>query len=126
MVEDDADLRELLVDHLSGQGYLVMAAGDAETALQLAVAAPPLRMLITDLNLPGLDGAALAAELRACQPSLPVLCISGAVRTLPPELAAVPVLAKPFSLVRLNRLVLDGCGSPDHDAVVVDRPLIEN
>ena len=65
VVEDDTDLREFLTRLLTGDGWLVHAAGDAETALDLAGGPSDVPdVVITDVMLPGQDGLALIQQLR--------------------------------------------------------------
>jgi DNA-binding response OmpR family regulator len=78
LVEDDDLVRELLVGFLETAGYAVLEAASAEHAL-LAVAARPaaLDLVITDMALPGLDGAELVRQLASARPGLKVLYMSG-------------------------------------------------
>lgn len=111
VVDDDDDLRALIVEHLSQLGYPTTDAGAAETALA-AYKARHLRLLITDFNLPGIDGVTLARELWREQPLLPVLCISAAMITFPPDLKAeITLLPKPFNLHELTSSVALACGT---------------
>lgn len=113
VVEDDDDLRALIVEHLSQLGYPTTDAGDAETALA-AYRSRRLRLLITDVHLPGIDGVTLAHELQQLQPLLPVLCISGAMLTVPAGLRAdIALLPKPFTLQELTSAVARACGPPE-------------
>jgi CheY-like chemotaxis protein len=90
-------------------------SSDAEEALaQAAAEVEPLPLLVTDIRLPGLDGAALAARLRPKHPGLRILYVSGYAGDamvqsglLSPDEA---FLAKPFSaddLARRVRTLLD-------------------
>ena len=77
LVEDDARILELMRGALDAAGYETRAAANAEQALALlAREAPPL-VLVSDVVMPGLRGPELASRLRAKQPSLRVLFISG-------------------------------------------------
>ena len=65
LVEDDTDLREFLTRLLTGDGWLVQAVADAETALELAGGPSDVPdVVITDVVLPGRDGLALIEQLR--------------------------------------------------------------
>ena len=65
VVEDDTDLREFLTRLLTGDGWLVHAVGDAETALDLTGGPSDVPdVVITDVMLPGQDGLALIQQLR--------------------------------------------------------------
>lgn len=55
----------------------------------------------------------LAHDLRQLQPLLPVLCISGAMLTVPPGLRAeIALLPKPFTLHELSSALVQACGPP--------------
>jgi two-component system cell cycle sensor histidine kinase/response regulator CckA len=76
VVEDAAELRDLVVAVLTRAGYRVIAHADPGQAL----AAPPAGvpdLLVTDVVMPGMDGPMLAVELRARYPGLRVLLMSG-------------------------------------------------
>jgi CheY-like chemotaxis protein len=104
VVEDESDIREVLVDDLTGEGFEIIEAATADEAVPLLQDAR-VRLIVTDINLPGrLDGIALAKVAREYRPSIPVVFISGRPAKL--EEARVvghPVvfLQKPFRLARL-------------------------
>lgn len=78
VVEDQDQLRGLLVAVLAGQGYRVQAASNGEEALRLAKTfSEPIQVLVTDVVMPGMQGPVLAAQLRRLWPELRVLFISG-------------------------------------------------
>jgi len=78
LVEDDPAIRELASRGLQGRGFRVLAAGDAETALELARAHPgPIHVLVTDVILPGANGRELAERLVRERPATRVLFVSG-------------------------------------------------
>lgn len=103
-VDDEADVRAAMVEALSGWGYDVRAARDGEAALALVEGWPP-EMLLLDYALPGMNGAELAARLRAVHPQIPVLFATGyadmqSINALPGPAACV--LRKPFELAALR------------------------
>ncbi|QPF76054.1 response regulator [Roseateles sp. DAIF2] len=75
-VDDDEVMRLTVQGLLLRQGYRVSLAGDAAQALTL-VAAGDVDLLVSDYNMPGTTGLALARELRSRAPALPVLISSG-------------------------------------------------
>jgi PAS domain S-box-containing protein len=79
LVEDDNQVRKLLVSVLETAGYEVVAATDGEHALELATeyAADAIDLLLTDVVMPRLRGGQLAGLLRADRPGLKVLFLSG-------------------------------------------------
>ncbi len=75
VVEDDSEMRALLVDELTDAGYRVCPAGDgAEAADRLAEEA--FDLIITDMKMPRMDGFDLLAILKERGLSLPVIAIS--------------------------------------------------
>ncbi len=99
LVDDDPDLLQLLSMRLVAAGYRVSAVASAEAALaQLAVERPQL--VVSDVQLPGMDGLALFDEIRAKHPSLPVILLT-AHGTIPDAVEATArgvytYLTKPF------------------------------
>ncbi|HLI24277.1 MAG TPA: ATP-binding protein, partial [Acidimicrobiales bacterium] len=77
LVEDEDNLRTLAHMVLTDAGMEVVAAPDAETALGVLDDGGPWDVLVTDIVLPGLSGVDLAGRLRAADPHLPVLYVSG-------------------------------------------------
>ena len=100
LVEDDPLVRMTLVEGLVESGFDVVEAEDAETALGLLARRPEIAVLLTDINLPGADGFALARAARVLRPDLPVVYASGRFRHAEPGrgLPDAPFLAKPFSV----------------------------
>jgi two-component system, chemotaxis family, chemotaxis protein CheY len=62
-VDDSASMRQMIKMTLSGAGYNVIEAGDGDQGLATA-RGNAVDMVITDLNMPGLDGVSLIRELR--------------------------------------------------------------
>jgi CheY-like chemotaxis protein len=100
LVEDDPLVRTTLAEALTEAGFEVLEAEDAESALRMVAEHDDLAALLTDINLPGADGFALARAARRLRPGLPVVYASGRIGEPDPR-RAVPraaFLAKPFSL----------------------------
>ena len=115
VVEDEDGAREGLSELLTMLGYGVTALGSAEDALALPDAPAP-DLLLTDLMLPGIDGATLAARLRERWTHLRVVLMSGytedeAVRRGVDE-GSVRFLQKPFDVATLARAVSSTLASP--------------
>jgi CheY-like chemotaxis protein len=100
LVEDDPLVRMTLVEGLADAGFEVLEAEDAESALRVLTRHPEVALLMTDINLPGADGFALARAARVLRPDLPVIYASGRLRAAEPgrALPDAPFLAKPFSV----------------------------
>ena len=79
VVEDDEALRELTVDALRSLGYDVLEAGDGEQAQRLLIedVAGRIDLVLTDVGIPRMDGAALARWIAAEKPNVRVLMVSG-------------------------------------------------
>jgi len=78
LVEDDAGLREVSRETLAALGYAVLEAADGAEAIERATRHPePIRALVTDMVMPGMTGRVLAERLRALDPDLKVLYVSG-------------------------------------------------
>lgn len=108
LVEDDHALREALADTLMLGGYDYVEAPDAETALCL-LRQENVSMVISDVNMPGMDGHALLRNLRSQYPHLPVLLMTayGTVQQAVTAIrdGAVDYLVKPFAPKALLDLV---------------------
>ncbi|MBD8190804.1 sigma-54-dependent Fis family transcriptional regulator [Pseudomonas fluorescens] len=108
LVEDDRALREALADTLLLAGHDYRAVGSAEEALE-AVEQETFSLVVSDVNMPGMDGHQLLALLRARQPQLPVLLMTahGAVERAVDAMrqGAADYLVKPFEPKALIELV---------------------
>jgi two-component system cell cycle sensor histidine kinase/response regulator CckA len=100
LVEDEAALRDLVMETLAEAGYTVIAASRADEALELAAGhAAPIDLLLTDVIMPGMSGPALARRLSELRPDLRVVFMSGyTANTLGQQgVNEQDVLEKPFS-----------------------------
>ncbi|MRJ20461.1 sigma-54-dependent Fis family transcriptional regulator [Pseudomonas haemolytica] len=108
LVEDDRALREALADTLLLAGHDYRAVGSAEEALE-AVEQEAFSLVVSDVNMPGMDGHQLLGLLRARQPQLPVLLMTahGAVERAVDAMrqGAADYLVKPFEPKALIELV---------------------
>lgn len=108
LVEDDPALREALADTLQLAGHRFVALANAEQALR-ALAKESFDLLISDVNMPGMDGHQLLAQLKVERPDLPVLLMTAyatverAVMAM--RLGAVDYLVKPFEPKTLLELI---------------------
>jgi two-component system nitrogen regulation response regulator NtrX len=106
IVDDEADIRELVAGILEDEGYAVRTAKDAEEALS-AVAARRPNLVLLDIWLEGsrLDGLALLDVIKGQHPDLPIVMISGH-GTIETAVAAIKrgaydFIEKPFNADRL-------------------------
>lgn len=108
IVDDDLSVRKILYRILESGGYDVLSASNGPEALAIfRRASPPVDLLITDYNMPGMNGVELGHECSAVNAVLPVLYISGnfpepALRT-EMEQRKCGFLAKPFRKEELLR-----------------------
>ncbi|MEM9692915.1 MAG: sigma-54 dependent transcriptional regulator [Myxococcota bacterium] len=77
LVEDNPLEREVVAMLLQHEGFVVSAFGDAETALDALQAGAPASVLVTDLDLPGLDGVDLVGHAKSLRPQLAVIVMTG-------------------------------------------------
>ena len=99
VVEDDAALREALVDTLRAAGLSALAAHDAKSALQ-ALASEVIGLVISDVQMPGANGYELLSSIKQLRPYLPVVLMT-AYGTVAQAVAAMregatDYIVKPF------------------------------
>ncbi len=108
IVEDDADLREAVSDTLEVKGISFRVAEDGESALR-SLHQAPAALVVTDVNMPGMDGYALMQEVHQQFPGTPVALMTAygtierAVEAM--HAGAVDYLVKPFASEALVTLV---------------------
>lgn len=117
LVDDDQGGLATMRQALERDGHAVTAFAESSAALAVVSGGGTYDLLISDLQMAGVDGLALAARVRQRQPAIPVLLVSAhadaldeAVRS---RITAMRVLAKPFQIDRLRaevREMLAGAG----------------
>ncbi|MFM0415995.1 hybrid sensor histidine kinase/response regulator [Paraburkholderia aromaticivorans] len=121
VVEDDLKVQSTVVDLLSGLGYSVLKANDAEQALTVVASGVHIDLLFTDVVMPGvLRSPEMARRAVAMLPGLKVLFTSGYTQNaivhggrLDP---GVELLSKPYSRQQLAVKVRQVLGTSDKDA----------
>lgn len=113
IVDDEADLRELLVEQLATDSYQIQTAVDGAQGLQMIRDAhskgDPIDAVLSDINMPKLNGLDLLAEVRKAGLETPFVFLTGygdkekAVRAL--RLGALDFLEKPYEVEQLMRSV---------------------
>ena len=76
IVDDEAGYREVLAKMLTKAGHRVVTAADGNEALRL-LENSHFNLIISDVFMPNLNGYALAARIRAKDPNMPIILISG-------------------------------------------------
>jgi CheY-like chemotaxis protein len=122
VVEDDADVRELVVLQLEDLGYVSMVARSAPEALEILMApeTAAIDLLLTDVVMPGgMTGVALVREARRRRPGLKALLTSGNIAgngsgLSETDAADLALLSKPYQQADLARAIqgaISGRGS---------------
>lgn len=109
VVDDDPAVRELLRSQVSFLGYSCRTASGGEEALAMVLAHEKPALVLSDVHMPGFSGLQLLQELKAVDPSIQVIMISGlqdlaTVRASIRE-GAYDYLVKPFELEDLTATV---------------------
>ena len=94
-------VREATAWMLTDAGHTVHEAEDGVVALDHLLNRDPIDLLITDINMPRMDGLALVQQAHLRWPSLPVLLVSGR----PQPQGTQPYMAKPFGWATLMEAV---------------------
>jgi DNA-binding NtrC family response regulator len=76
IVDDEADIRDLLSQALNARGYRITSAASVAEALRSCKQDPP-DMIISDLQLENSDGLQMIAEMKATLPDKPVMLLTG-------------------------------------------------
>jgi len=110
VVEDNALVRDFLLDALRGAGYAPVGVASAEEALErMAKEGARMRLVLSDVVMPGISGIELARRLRAERAHLPIVLMSGfsddnAALRATGESGCV-FIRKPFDMIELCRLL---------------------
>lgn len=126
VVEDDAGLREALVDTLDLSGYECIEADSGEDAL-VKLKQHPVELVVSDVNMGGMSGLSLLKSIKSNWPNLPVLImtaygtIDDAVQAM--KDGACNYMAKPFAPEVLLNMVNQYLPLAQHDKVT---PIVED
>ena len=108
VVEDDIDLRDALSDTLQMAGYAVCVAQDGRMALDMIESKEPV-LVVTDIQMPRMDGHALLKHIRKRWPDLPVMIMTayGSIEKAVQAMrdGAVDYMTKPFEAEVLVNMV---------------------
>ena len=101
VVDDEPLLLDMLCDMLVDLGCEAICVNCPVKGLEKIAADKRIAMLITDVQMPIMDGFELAARAREKRPDLPIVLMSGKALARP----GFPVIKKPFSLPQLAGIV---------------------
>lgn len=109
VVEDEILVRMNIAMSLEDEGFIVFEASDADEAIAILNAHPEIRLMFTDIDMPGsMDGLKLAAAVRDRWPPVKIIVTSGH-RHLSDE--ALPVegrfFSKPYDPARVIRTIME-------------------
>jgi len=105
VIEDDEDIRNVLIKHLTYLGYAVLSAADGMEGLKV-LESGGYDLVITDIVMPFVSGVGVVTALKEKHPDIPVIAITGYGKE--PEAAALEkkadlVLAKPVRIAELKK-----------------------
>ena len=121
VVEDNADVRHVAVSLLKELGYRTIEAETASAALDVLAAGKNVRLVFSDVVLPGqIDGLALAQTVRTKYPNIPVVLTTGYTKVFDTD-PEFPLLRKPYQMTALGRVIHDAL-----DASCAERPMLVN
>jgi len=110
IADDEAEIRELLVEYFRDHGFETSTAADGRAAITAIERDPArYRLIVSDLQMPGADGLAVLRAAKAANPSCYVVIITGyasldsAVQAV--RLGAYDYLTKPFSMGQIDVIV---------------------
>ena len=113
LVDDDATILKLVSEILANGNYTVLTAGSGAAALQQSRdCKDEIHVLLSDFNMPGMTGVALATQLTLERPELKVLLMSGFSGGMLVLNEGWHFLPKPFVASQL-RALMAGLASPE-------------
>jgi CheY-like chemotaxis protein len=114
VADDDSDIRQVLSDRLTSDGYLIQTASDGAEALT-ALRAEKFDGLILDIGMPQMNGLEVLHKIREEQPELPVIMITAAEAQdralVAMQAGAQAYLLKPFDADQLRQVVEQWVGA---------------
>ncbi len=105
IVEDNLVIRMDLVDQAERDGFTVFEAGSADQAIAILEAQPAIRLVFTDIEMPGsMDGLKLAAYVRDRWPPIKLMVASGKVRCCDSDLPEGGLFfSKPYNPAQVSK-----------------------
>lgn len=115
VVDDEPLMLEMNIDMLEASGYHTLGAEDGRKGLDIFLGDPAaVDLIVTDINMPVMDGPSMVAEIRKVHPEIPVIAVSG----LPEHrhtmegtgLGDIQILTKPYAMDELLQAIRDQLG----------------
>lgn len=104
VVEDEERVRQTNVEALRSLGYTVRHAANAEEALRILETQPGVRLMLSDIVMPGMNGRDLAQRVSRTHPDVRIVLVTGYERNNV-DSDEHPILRKPFGIGQLARRV---------------------
>jgi len=111
VIDDEAEVRRAVASFLRGLGHEVLSAANGREAIA-TLATGPVDLLVTDINMPEMDGIEIVSSLREAASQVPIIAMSGGglfdkgmLLDSAQALGADRALEKPFDLEELRRAV---------------------
>jgi CheY-like chemotaxis protein len=102
LVDDDDEVRETSADMLGELGYAVIQASNGIDALAILDEIPELKVMVTDIRMPGMSGLELSDLARLRRQNLKVILMSG---YFSPQIIQRRFLQKPFRTHELDQAI---------------------
>ena len=112
IVEDDPRVRVATSDAIDELGYAVVACASGEEAIAVLDARRDIRLMISDVVMPGMTGPELGAVVRVRHPHVGIVFVTGYAGEAGDELEGEAVLRKPFTIAALDRAVSTALSAP--------------
>jgi len=118
VVEDDISIRKIVRDRLKMEGYSVTTAEDGKAGWEKFLE-NTYQLIITDINMPKINGIELLNKILATKIKVPAVVMSGGlskgIETLVKETGASAFLRKPFSVRELVDVVNSNLNREDNE-----------
>jgi CheY-like chemotaxis protein len=109
LVEDESYVRDVACEILESEGYQVLTAKSGQEALEMFEQSSPVQLLLTDVVMPGMNGHDLAKRLKARDPELKTIYMSGYIEGAEAQMfrhdSTLAFIQKPFTLESLTAMV---------------------
>lgn len=122
-IEDDPEVLALYKTYLQKRGYDVLSAGGAVEAMNILQTNPDTRLILLDLNLPGMSGEEWIAWYLQQGKQTPVVVASGKgdILTITKGNNMTAALTKPFHMEELQELIEVLLADDWHEQVSIDK-----